>query len=112
MMQRPWDRAQPDEWLPRSLRLCWGGGGGGGGGFGGDSGGGGGWGGDSGGGYGGATTGGGDWGSSGTYDASGFNAGGDLGAWAGTAYDASTVGTGCRRRRRLGQLRRYELQRL
>ena len=41
-----------------------------------------------------ATTGGGDWGSSGSFDASGFNAGGDLGAWAGTAYDASTAGTG------------------
>ena len=28
------------------------------------------------------------------YDASGFNAGGDIGAWAGSAYDASTAGTG------------------
>jgi len=84
MMHRPWDCAQPDEWLPQSLRLCWGGGGE-------SSGdGGGGWGGD--GGFG-ATTGGGDWGSSGSYDASGFDAGG-IGAWGGTAYDASYMGTG------------------
>ena len=25
MISTPWDCAQPDEWLPQSLRLCWGG---------------------------------------------------------------------------------------
>jgi len=83
MIFKPWDCAQPDEWLPQSLRLCWGSEGGGGGGegsFSGDSG-------------GGGFTGGGDWGSSGSYDASGFDAGG-IGFWGGSAYDASTAGTG------------------
>jgi len=57
MIFKPWDCAQPDEWLPQSLRLCWGSG-------------------DSSDGGGGGNTGGGDWGSAGSYDASGFDAGG------------------------------------
>jgi hypothetical protein len=75
-MMRAWQPSSSDEWLLRQLRLCWG-----------DSGGS--WSGEGGGmsGYGG----GGDWGSAGTYSAAGFNAGGDIGAWAGTAYDASTA---------------------
>src|SRR4030095_9594177 len=47
---------------------------------------------DSTGGPGGATTGGGDWGSAGSFDASGFNAGGN--ALFGGPYDASVFGSG------------------
>src|SRR5262245_42258239 len=53
-MYQPWLPSSSDEWLPRRLRLCWGG---------------------SDGSDGGATTGPGDWGSSGAYDASSFGAG-------------------------------------